>query len=151
MNDEGWWFQAVEGFCRRTDERTDEQTFVIVESLSRLKITKTKILRLNITINPKPIWGWNNRNKVWSATATSRVISQFFSFAVFRIPSLLSFWVDIENQFVLSEQIMKSIFVNIYHLSLAIMHSFDLETNCQNARWYFSLCDIDWYQQAKIM
>ena len=24
MNDEGWWFQAVEGFAdRRTDERTD--------------------------------------------------------------------------------------------------------------------------------
>ena len=37
MNDEGWWFQAVEGFCLRTDEQTDEQTFVIVESLSRLK------------------------------------------------------------------------------------------------------------------
>ena len=35
MNDEGWWFQAVEGFCRRTDG----QTFAIVESLSRLKIT----------------------------------------------------------------------------------------------------------------
>ena len=26
MNDEGWWFQAVEGFCRQTDERTDERT-----------------------------------------------------------------------------------------------------------------------------
>ena len=23
MNDEGWWFQAVEGFCRQTDGRTD--------------------------------------------------------------------------------------------------------------------------------
>ena len=23
MNDEEWWFQAVEGFCRRTDGRTD--------------------------------------------------------------------------------------------------------------------------------
>ena len=23
MNDEGWWFQVVEGFCRLTDERTD--------------------------------------------------------------------------------------------------------------------------------
>ena len=37
MNDEGWWFQAVEGFCFQTDERTDGQTFAIVESLSRLK------------------------------------------------------------------------------------------------------------------
>ena len=33
-NDEGWWFQAVGGFCRPTNERT----FVIVESLSRLKM-----------------------------------------------------------------------------------------------------------------
>ena len=23
MNDDGWWFQAVEGFCFMTDERTD--------------------------------------------------------------------------------------------------------------------------------
>ena len=23
MNDEGWWLQAVEGFCRLTDERTN--------------------------------------------------------------------------------------------------------------------------------
>ena len=23
MKDEGWWFQAVEGFCFMTDERTD--------------------------------------------------------------------------------------------------------------------------------
>ena len=37
MNDEGWWFQAVEGFCFRTDGQTNEQTFAIVESLSRLK------------------------------------------------------------------------------------------------------------------
>ena len=22
-NDIGWWFQAIEGFCRLTDERTD--------------------------------------------------------------------------------------------------------------------------------
>ena len=34
MKDEGWWFQAVEGFCRRMDG----QTFVIVESLLQLKI-----------------------------------------------------------------------------------------------------------------
>ena len=34
MNDEGGWFQAVEGFCRQTNGQT---TFVIVESLSRLK------------------------------------------------------------------------------------------------------------------
>ena len=40
MNDEGWWFQAVEGFCFRTDRRTnDEQTFAIVESLLQLKIS----------------------------------------------------------------------------------------------------------------
>ena len=26
MKDEGWWFQAVEGFCRQTNERTNEQT-----------------------------------------------------------------------------------------------------------------------------
>ena len=42
MKDEGWWFQAVEGFCFKTDgrtnERTDGQTFAIVESLSRLKM-----------------------------------------------------------------------------------------------------------------
>ena len=41
MNDEKWWFQAVEGFCFKTNERTNgqtnEQTFAIVESLSRLK------------------------------------------------------------------------------------------------------------------
>ena len=37
MKDEGWWFQAVEGFCFMTDERTDRQTFAIVESLLRLK------------------------------------------------------------------------------------------------------------------
>ena len=37
MKDEGWWFQAVVGFCRRTNEQTDGQTFVIVESLSWLK------------------------------------------------------------------------------------------------------------------
>ena len=23
MNDEGWWYQAVEGFCWQTDEQTD--------------------------------------------------------------------------------------------------------------------------------
>ena len=23
MNDEGWWFQAVEGFCRQTNKQTD--------------------------------------------------------------------------------------------------------------------------------
>ena len=23
MNDEGWWFQAVDGFCRQTNGRTD--------------------------------------------------------------------------------------------------------------------------------
>ena len=34
MNDEGWCFQAVKGFYRWTDE----QTFVIVESLLQLKI-----------------------------------------------------------------------------------------------------------------
>ena len=38
LNDEGWWFLAVEGFWFMTDERTDEQTFVNVESLSRLKM-----------------------------------------------------------------------------------------------------------------
>ena len=26
MNDERWWFQAVEGFCFKTDEWMDEQT-----------------------------------------------------------------------------------------------------------------------------
>ena len=31
MNDEEWWFQAVEGFCFMIDERTDKQTFAIVE------------------------------------------------------------------------------------------------------------------------
>ena len=45
MKDEGWrmkdegWFQAVVGFdLWQTDERTNERTFAIVESLSRLKI-----------------------------------------------------------------------------------------------------------------
>ena len=37
MNDEEWWFKAVEWFCfqtnGRTDEQTDGQTFAIVESL----------------------------------------------------------------------------------------------------------------------
>ena len=38
MNDEGWWFQAVEGFAdKQTKKQMDEQTFVIVESLSQLK------------------------------------------------------------------------------------------------------------------
>ena len=41
MNDEEWWFQVVEGVCFMTDEqmneRTDGQTFAIVELLSRLK------------------------------------------------------------------------------------------------------------------
>ena len=37
LNDEGWWFQAVEGFWGQTDRQTNEQTFVNVESLSRLK------------------------------------------------------------------------------------------------------------------
>ena len=37
MNDEGGWFQAVEGFCWLTDKQTNRRTFVIVESLSRLK------------------------------------------------------------------------------------------------------------------
>ena len=48
MNDEGWWFQAVEGFCfmteERTNERTNERTFAIVESLSRLKNYKYIVL-----------------------------------------------------------------------------------------------------------
>ena len=26
MKDEGWWFQVVEGFCFKTDRRTNEQT-----------------------------------------------------------------------------------------------------------------------------
>ena len=26
INDAGWWFQAVDGFCRQTDEQTDRQT-----------------------------------------------------------------------------------------------------------------------------
>ena len=34
MNAEGWWFLAVEGFCRLTDERT----FVNVELLLQLKM-----------------------------------------------------------------------------------------------------------------
>ena len=38
MNDEGWWFQAVEGFC---DGQTNGRTFVNVESLSRLKTSLT--------------------------------------------------------------------------------------------------------------
>ena len=36
-NDEGWWFQAVEGFLGQTDGQMNEQTFVIVELLSQLK------------------------------------------------------------------------------------------------------------------
>ena len=26
VNDEGWWFQAVEGFCRQTNRQTNERT-----------------------------------------------------------------------------------------------------------------------------
>ena len=37
MNDEGWWFQAVEGFLWLTDKRMNKQTFVNIESLLRLK------------------------------------------------------------------------------------------------------------------
>ena len=37
MNDEGWWIQAVERFWLQTNRLTDKQTFVIVESLLRLK------------------------------------------------------------------------------------------------------------------
>ena len=44
-NDEGWWFEAVDGFAdgqmdKQMDGRTDEQKFVIVESLSWLKRNK---------------------------------------------------------------------------------------------------------------
>ena len=39
-NDEGWWFQAVEGFCRLTDQWTNKWTFRNVQSLLQLKIDK---------------------------------------------------------------------------------------------------------------
>ena len=34
------WFYAVWGFCWQTDRQTDEQTLVVVESLSRLKMSR---------------------------------------------------------------------------------------------------------------
>ena len=42
---DGWWIQAVEGFCWRTDRRTNKQSFVIVESLSRLKTARCKVIK----------------------------------------------------------------------------------------------------------
>ena len=51
MNDEGWWFQAVEGFWFMTDRQTDKRTFVIVESLSRLKMNLKGDLSLTLFIN----------------------------------------------------------------------------------------------------
>ena len=50
MNDEVWWFQAVERFLWLTDKRTDGRTFVNVESLLKLKIHTPKILSSSSSI-----------------------------------------------------------------------------------------------------
>ena len=66
MNDERWWFQAVEGFCRRTNE----QTFVIVESLSRLKIANVRYLSLiyepSILAVEATNWDWDFMQNIFS-------------------------------------------------------------------------------------
>ena len=37
LNDEGWWFWAIEGFWWRIGRQTNKQKFVTVELLLRLK------------------------------------------------------------------------------------------------------------------
>ena len=64
MNDEGWWFQAVEGFWFMTDERTNGRTDICdcrvafaTESLPILgKLQKWGMLNQNLIISLHSHW-----------------------------------------------------------------------------------------------
>ena len=76
MKDEWWWFQAVEGFCFKMDEQTNGHTFLIVESLSRLKIMpraleKFRIMQIHSINSSRKFWdpkkqGEWNFMELWS-------------------------------------------------------------------------------------
>ena len=90
MNDEGWRFQVVEGFCDwRTDERTNERTFVNVESLSQLKETSViykllqcKYLSVHVYI----------LNIIWVYTLSCILYSIHFILLLSKVLAFLSKW-----------------------------------------------------------
>ena len=70
LKDEGWLFQAVEGFLWLTDEKTNKQTFVNAESLLQLK-------RKKLAKKEKKGWFLEWRNYILNQQTQSYMGQQF--------------------------------------------------------------------------